>query len=317
MTKPRIAVGFDVGGTNVRGVPVRADGSVGSTVKVPRPDAPDDLVAAIVDITEEIVDAEALDPVFVGVGCAGIVDRAGVVRTSPNIPTLIRFPLQAELARRIDVPVEVDNDATTATWAETRLGAAVGYDDVAFVALGTGIGTGFVFDGRLHRGASGFAGESGHMIIDHGGIGCVCGRSGCWERYASGTAYGRLAREAVAAGKAETVLERAGGNAEHVRSEHVTELVAEGHPEAVAILNELAYWVAVGIGNLVSIVDPAIVVVGGGVADMGEVLVEAIRDQYEQVMIGIELRDPLPIVLSRFGGGSGAIGAALLHQDTR
>ena len=307
-----VAVGIDIGGTNVRGLPVREDGSVGDNVKIDRPKSAAGLVDVIVALTEQIAAAEDASLASLGVGCAGIVDRQGVVRSSPNIPELVRFPLKAKLTEHFDVPIEIDNDATTAAWAEAQLGVAVGIDDMAFVALGTGIGTGFVLDGQLHRGGGGFAGESGHMTIAHGGIACVCGRQGCWERYASGTAYGRLAIEAAEAGRAPTVIARAGGNIADVRSEHVTELVADDNQEALAIVESLAYWTAVGLANLVNVLDPSMVVIGGGVAEMGQPLVDAIRRQYREVMVDIELRDPLAIELSRFGGRAGAIGAAVL-----
>lgn len=310
-----IAVGFDIGGTNVRGVPLRADGAVGSTVKMGRPKDPGELVETIATLTERIAEAESAEVAAVGVGCAGIVDTEGVVRTSPNIAELVRFPLKRMLDERLSMDTVVDNDATTATWAEARLGAAQGFDDVAFVALGTGIGTGFVLGGQLHRGASGFAGESGHMTILHDGIACVCGRRGCWERYASGTALGRLAREAAAEGRADDLLALAGGDPSRVTSEQVATLVAEQNAQALAILAELGYWTAVGLANLVNVLDPAVAVIGGGLADIGEPLVDAIRDAYPKVMIDHERRDPLTIVRSHFGGRSGAIGAAVLAQD--
>jgi glucokinase len=310
-----VVVGFDIGGTNVRGVPLRIDGTVGDTVKMDRPSDPDDLVETIAILTAQLAEAEQREVSAVGVGCAGIVDGAGVVRTSPNIPEVVQFALKAQLDRRLGMATVVENDATTATWAEARLGAARGYDDVAFVALGTGIGTGFVLGGRLHRGTSGFAGESGHMTIAHDGIACVCGRRGCWERYASGTALGRLAREAAAQGRADDLLVLAGGNADDVTSEQLASLVAEANPQALAILGELGYWTAVGVANLVNVLDPAVVVIGGGLADIGDPLITAIRDAYPKVMIDHELRDSLPIVRSAFGGRSGAIGAAVLAQD--
>ncbi len=312
MNDGALAVGFDIGGTNVRGVPLRADSTIGPTIKVLRPEDPGELVDTIVDICDRLAEQEGHPVTAVGVGCAGIVDGAGVVRTSPNIPSLVRFPLKVRLDARLNLAAVVDNDATTATWAEARLGAARGFDDVAFVALGTGIGTGFVLDGHLHHGAAGFAGESGHMIIVHDGIPCVCGRRGCWERYASGSALDRLSREAAAAGRADSLLSLAGGNADEVTSEHTAALVARGDPAALAILAELGYWVAVGLANLVNVLDPAIIVVGGGLADIGVPLIEAIRDAYPKVMIDADLREPVAIELSHFGGRSGAIGAAIL-----
>ena len=314
MTAGPVSVGFDIGGTNVRGVPVRADNTIGDTIKMPRPQDPSELVETIAALTDRLAGAEQADVDAVGIGCAGIVDNDGTVRTSPNIPSLIHFPLKAQVDARMGVSSVVDNDATTATWAETQLGAARGADEVAFVALGTGIGTGFVFEGKLHRGANGFAGESGHMTIVHDGIACVCGRKGCWERYSSGTALGRLAREAAAAGRADSVLELAGGDQADVRPEHVAQLIPDGDPAALAILGELGYWTAVGLANLVNVLDPQVIVMGGGLADIGEPLVEAIREAYPKVMIDADRREPVSIELSAFGGRSGAIGAALLAK---
>ncbi|MEM7287396.1 MAG: ROK family protein [Actinomycetota bacterium] len=310
-----VHVGFDIGGTNVRGVPLRADDTVGDTVKMRRPEDPGDLVETVATLVDQIAQAEGAEVIGVGVGCAGIVDTEGVVRTSPNIPSLVQFPLKSQLDERLGLDTVVDNDATTATWAEARLGSARGAADVAFVALGTGIGTGFVLDSRLHRGTAGFAGESGHMTIVHDGLPCVCGRRGCWERYASGTAFNRLSREAAAAGRADSVLALAGGDVDDVTSEHTAQLVAEGDHEALQILAEIGYWTAVGLANLVNILDPSVIVIGGGLADIGDPLVEAIRDAYPKVMIDHDLRDPVAIERSMFGGRSGAIGAAVLSAD--
>lgn len=310
-----LSVGFDVGGTNLRGLPLRANGTIGESISMTRPDGPSDLVDAICDITERLGRAEGSPITAVGVGCAGIVDNEGLVRSSPNIPGLQNFPLRARVTAQIGLPVVVDNDATTAAWAEARLGAARGVDDMVFVAFGTGIGAGFVLGGALHRGASGFAGEVGHMTVAHDGIECVCGRRGCWERYASGTALARQAREAAAAGRADSLLRLADGAAEAVTSEHVAQLVAGGDADACAVLAEFAHWCAVGLANLVNILDPAMIVVGGGLSDIGDPLMDAIGRAYREVMVDHELRDPVAIVQSHFTSRSGAVGAAVLARD--
>lgn len=310
-----VVVGFDIGGTNVRGVALRRDNSVGDTIKMARTENPADLIDAVATVTGRIAEVEQAEVVGIGVGCAGIVDNNGVVRTSPNIPSLVQFPLKDQLDERLGLDAIVDNDATTAAWAEARLGVARGLDDVAFVALGTGIGTGFVVGGRLHRGSAGFAGESGHMTIVHDGLACVCGRRGCWERYASGSAFGRLARDAAAAGRADSLLELAAGDVDAVTSEQAAALVADGNAEAMAILAELGYWTAVGLANLVNILDPSMIVIGGGLAEIGDPLIESIRDAYQKVMIDFEIREPVAIERSRFGGRSGAIGAAALAAN--
>src|SRR5207237_4701586 len=144
---------------------------------------------------------------------------------------------RAELERRAGLPVQVDNDATCATWGEREIGAARDIDDLVMVTLGTGVGGGIVTDGTIYRGANGFAGEIGHMVVDPHGPPCTCGSRGCWERYASGSGLGRLAREAALAGKATRVVELAAGDAEAVKGEHVTQAAREGDAEAGAVMN--------------------------------------------------------------------------------
>src|SRR5207248_1383416 len=150
------------------------------------------------------------------------------------------------------------NDATCATWGERQMGAARGRDDVAVVTLGTGIGGGFVLGGRLYRGANGFAGEVGHMIVDPKGPPCPCGRRGCWERFASGSGLARLAREAAESGRGHRLVELAGGDVEAVRGEHVTRAAAEGDAEAIQVFRDFGWWAALGIANLVNTLDPEV-----------------------------------------------------------
>lgn len=306
------AVGVDIGGTSLRAATVRADGSVGELRRVALPATAEGLVSATVTLIEELCAVEATRPVAVGVGCAGLVDRSGTVRTSPNIPALVNHPLQQDLTDRLGLPVRVDNDANAAAWAEYRVGAGQGATDMALVTLGTGIGTGFVLDGRLHRGRNGYAGESGHVTIVAGGLPCVCGRRGCWERYSSGTALGRLAREAAAAGRADAVLALADGDVDAVRGEHVAALVPQSEPGAMAILAELGHWTAVGLAGLVNVLDPGVVVIGGGLASIGQPLIAAIETGYRDVMVDHDRREPISLVAAAAAGDAGVIGAGLL-----
>ncbi len=158
----------------------------------------------------------------------------------------------------------VTNDATCAALAEWRFGAGRGVDDMVMVTLGTGIGGGVVAGGRLIVGANGFAGEFGHMVVDPDGPPCPCGRRGCWERYASGSGLAQLARAAAVGGRLRRVVEVAGGDAGMVRGEHVQAAAREGDPGAVAVVDEFARWVALGLVNLTNALDPARFVLGGG-----------------------------------------------------
>lgn len=303
----RAAVGVDVGGTKLLAVAVDAEGAVLDELKVATPSNADGVVDAVVDIA-----AAWGGRLPVGLGIAGLVDREGVLRVSPNLPRISGYPFRARLAERLGVPVTVDNDATVATWGELRAGAARGAVDALFVALGTGIGGGVVSGGVLQRGASGFAGEAGHMVVDPHGPVCPCGKRGCWERFASGSGLGRLAREAALAGRAPKLVELAGGDPELVRGEHVAAGAADGDATALDVVWEFAWWVAVGVANLVNLLDPEVVVIGGGLAEMGDVLLDPVQSRYQELVLAPEHRPAVPIVAALLGEQAGAIGAALL-----
>jgi glucokinase len=306
------AVGLDVGGTKVLGVVADAAGTVLDEHRVPTPST--DGTAIVAAMAEVVGVLRRRNPSVdsVGAGVAGLAALDGVVRFSPNLPGVVELPIAALLSEAVGLPVALDNDATCALRAEHAAGAARGADDVALVALGTGIGGAFVLDGELRRGAHGFAGEVGHMVDDEGGVPCVCGRRGCWERYASGTGLGRMGREAAEAGRAPRLVELAGGDALRVRGEHVTAAAAEGDPAAVAVFDVLAGWVAVGLVNLVQALDVSRIVIGGGLAEAGDVLVAPIQRAYDDRAVGADHRPRVEIVAAELGEQAGAVGAALL-----
>jgi glucokinase len=228
----------------------------------------------------------------------GLVDRDAVLRFAPNLPGIVELPVGALLADATGLPVRVDNDNTCALWGEHLLGAARDATDVVLVGLGTGIGGGLLVDGRLARGAHGFAGEIGHMVVARGGIPCVCGHNGCWERYASGSALGRMARDA--------------GIGE--RGEDVTTAAIAGDAAALAVFDEFADWFAVGLVNLVHVLDVSRCVIAGGLVEAGEVLIEAVRRAFTARVVAPEHRPPVEIVAAQLGERAGAIGAALLAR---
>jgi glucokinase len=311
-----LAVGLDVGGTKVLGTLVdpQAPSRPLAQVRVDTPRGAD----AILDALHEVIDAVAAERPRghqlggIGVGVAGQIDLAGVVRFAPNLHDAIDFDPSPAIAERWSVPVVVDNDANCAAWAEGEIGVAHGVDQFALVTLGTGIGCGIVVDGALQRGAAGFAGEPGHMVVDPNGPPCPCGRRGCWERFASGSGLGRVARDAAEAGRADRVVALAGGSADDVRGEHVTRAALEGDDEALAVLRQFAWWVGLGLANLVNVLDPAMVVIGGGLAEAGELLLEPTRAAYRDLVLAHGHRPEVRIVGARLGPDAGAIGAALL-----
>ncbi len=305
------AIGVDVGGTKLLAVAVDQAGQVLQEVRLATPRGGDAITEAIVDVVATL----APGPAALGLGIAGLVDRDGVLRIGPNLPGIDSYPFGARLTERLGVPVTVDNDATVATWGELRVGAAVGATDALMVAFGTGIGAGYVAGGVLQRGANGFAGEAGHMVVAPRGPACPCGRRGCWERFASGHGLGRFARDAAEAGRAPQLVALAGGDAEAVRGEHATAAALAGDRGALAVFREFAWWVALGIANLVNMLDPEVVVIGGGLVETGDLLLAPVRERYEELVLAPTQRPAVPIVAAALGEHAGAIGAALLAVD--
>jgi glucokinase len=309
------AIGVDVGGTKILGIaldPAMPSEPLAS-LQVPTPHGASALVDAIVAMVGDLTVASGgRQPTGVGIGLPGLVSRAGVLRFAPNMPGVVEQDLTDALQPRLGVPVVVDNDGNCAAWAEVKVGAARGRREVTFVGLGTGIAGGFVLDGQLVRGGHGYAGEPGHMTVVPGGEQCACGRKGCWEAYGSGTGLGRMAAAAAAAGRAPAILAKAGGDPTAVRGEHATAALLDGDPDAVALVDHFAGWVALGTANLVSLLDPDVVVLGGGMVEVGEPLVRPIRRHLAEATFAARLRGGPPLVAAALGRQAGGIGAALL-----
>lgn len=311
-----LTIGLDLGGTKCLGLLVTGDGEVHDEARLPTPRGGEAVLSTLVEASRELM-ARAGDRGVsaIGVGVPGLVDTGGVLRVAPNLPGVVELPVASALAAATGLPVRVENDATCAGWGERCLGAARGFDDVVLVTLGTGIGGGFILGGALYRGAHGYAGEIGHMVVDPNGPPCVCGQRGCWERFASGSGLGRLAREAAVAGRAEAVVALAGGDPEAVRGEHVTAAAAGGDPGALAVLERFAWWLALGLANLANVLDPQAFVLGGGLVEAGHVLVDPVRAAFGELVEAPDHRPPVAIVPAALGERAGAIGAALLPQN--
>jgi glucokinase len=212
------------------------------------------------------------------------------------------------------MPVTVENDGNAAAWAEYVYGAGQGVPDQLMVALGTGVGGGLILGGEIYRGGHGVAGEIGHIgLVPHGRL-CECGRQGCFEEYASGSSLQRMAREAAADGSAPALLAAAGGDPTAVTGAQVTELAGAGEPEALALFDRLAEHLGIGISTLVSILDPTLVILGGGVSDAGELLLGPTRAALERELSGRGRRPPPDLRLAALGNDAGLIGAADLAR---
>lgn len=301
------AFGIDVGGTNIRAGLVDDEGSILDREQVATPEDGDARMTAMLDLVAVLGKRADVDRLPVGVGAAGLVDLDGVVRYSPNLDWR-DAPVRAQLAAALDVDVRVENDAAAAAWGEYRAGAARDVDGGALMlTIGTGVGGGLIMDGRLIRGNAGIGGEFGHLIISEGGAQCPCGNRGCLEALASGTAIGRRAAAAVADGGESALREL-----DEVTGTAVTRAARDGDALAVEVLAEVGCWLGVGIASLVNSLDPAVVIIGGGVLSAGALLLDPATEAYHARVVAREHRDVAPVRRAELGDDAGLIGAALL-----
>ncbi len=315
-----LAIGIDIGGTKVAGGLVAADGSVLGRARTHTPErskSPRVVEDTIVGVVEDLrARAAGADVVAVGIGAAGFVgaDRATVV-FAPHL-SWRQEPLRDSLARRIDLPLFIENDANAAVWAESRFGSARGESHVVMITLGTGIGGAMLVNGAVLRGKFGIAGEFGHMQVVPDGHRCECGNRGCWEQYASGNALVREAGILMSAGSpvARDMLERAGGDPRSLTGPLVTEAAHDGDRTAIELLAEIGHWLGIGIANLAAAFDPGIFVIGGGVSAAGDLLVGPARGTFRRHLAGRGYRPEAQIVLAALGNDAGLVGAADLAR---
>lgn len=298
-TFPR--VGVDVGGTKVAALLVGADGSVLARARRPSSGVDyDGLVGAIAEAADEVMaGADAVDSV--GLAIAGNVsaDRSRV-ETSPHLD-LHGQPLRDDVQARLGRTVVVENDANAAAWAEYALGPYAGVRDLVVVTVGTGLGGGLIIGGHMQRGAHGFAGEPGHVIVEPDGRACPCGGHGCWEQYASGTALVRSYRDR-------------GGDAT-LDGPGVTSVAQAGDALAVAAFNDIGGWLGYGLAGVVALLDPGTIVLGGGVAAAGDLLLAPTRAALDHHLAWGGRRAAPALVLAQLGNDAGAVGAALLAAE--
>ncbi|HKJ12100.1 MAG TPA: ROK family protein [Ornithinimicrobium sp.] len=310
------AVGVDIGGTKIAAGRVDGQGVVHEQVQRPTPprtapprDVEDAIVAAVGELR---VDSRAP----VGVGAAGFVNAAGrVVRFAPHV-SWREEPLADRLEARLGRPVHLENDANAAAWAEYRFGAAQDEPRVLMVTVGTGIGGGLVYQGRLERGAQGMAGEFGHMVAVPSGRPCECGNHGCWEQYASGAAVRWEARARLQrrSGPVSAWVRAGMGDPAAVTGERVSLLAQTGDPLAGEVFAAVGTWLGRGVADLVAALDPGVVVVGGGVAQAGELLLEPARAALGSTLSGRGYRECPALVAGAVGPGAGLVGAADLAR---
>lgn len=310
-----LACGIDVGGTKIAGGVVDEDGRIVEELRVESPAADTEAIeTAIAGLVAELRTRHDIS--HVGVGAAGYIDKSrAVVLFAPNLAWR-DLDLKKELEARIDLPVTVENDANAAAWGEFAFGAGADVDDLLLITVGTGVGGGLVLDGSLYRGAFGVGAEIGHLRVVPGGHLCGCGNQGCLEQYASGSALVRDTREDARAGSmiARDLLARAGGDPDAITGPMITAAAQDGDPFCVEQLARLGQWLGEGIASLAAVLDPAVVVIGGGVSAAGDLLLEPTRAAFVGQLTGRGHRPVLDIRPARLGNDAGLIGAADLAR---
>jgi glucokinase len=310
-----LACGIDVGGTKIAGGVVDADGGLLEELRVESPAADTEAMEdAIAELVTELASRHAITAV--GIGAAGYVDKDRArVLIAPNLAWR-DVSLKDDLEERIDLPVVVENDANAAAWGEFTFGAGHDVDDLLLVTVGTGVGGGLVLDGALYRGGFGVAAEIGHLRVVPEGLDCGCGRRGCLEQYASGSALVRQTRAAAEADPtgARGVLERAGGRSQDIKGPMVTEAAHAGDAFAIERIAVLGGWLGQGLASLTAVLDPTVIAIGGGVSEAGDLLLDPVREAFAEHLPGREHRPLAEIRRAALGNQAGMIGAADLAR---
>lgn len=309
-------LGVDIGGTKIAVGIVDRSGKILAQGRTPMvangtPEAAFDAVICAIDSTLSSSGA-AIDGI--GICAPGPLDpKSGIVLNPPNLPCWRNFPLAEKVRTRYSMPVKVDNDANAAALAETLWGASQGFHYVFYATIGTGIGTGIVFDGAIYHGKTGSAGEGGHVSIDYRGPVCGCGKRGCIEILAAGPAIGVRARDKITAepSRGKTLLDLVKGNVSAITSQHVREAFESGDPLAREVLEETVHLLTIWLGNIVDLLDPDVIVVGGGVAAM-------LRSFFEEIQRGVPdwcvnpRAAEIPLLMAHYGADAGIAGGAAL-----
>ncbi|OEV11256.1 glucokinase [Streptomyces sp. Amel2xB2] len=310
-----LTIGVDIGGTKIAAGVVDEQGSILDTSTVPTPPTADGVIDAIADAVRDASAEHEVDAV--GIGAPGYVDdKRATVLFTPNL-TWRHEALKDKVEQRIDLPVVIENDANAAAWGEYKFGVGTGHEDVVCITIGTGLGGGVIIGGRLHRGRYGVAAEFGHIRMVPDGLLCGCGNQGCWEQYASGSALVRYAQQRATATpeNATILLELGDGTPEGVEGKHISEAARRGCPVAVDSFRELARWAGAGLADLASLFDPGAFIVGGGVSDEGDLVLDPIRKSYRRWLVGSRWRPHAEVLAAQLGGQAGMVGVADLARQ--
>lgn len=313
-----LTIGVDLGGTKIAAALVDREGGIlGEDRRPTEAERGVEHVMANMAAAARAAAGDHLGRVSaVGLGAPGPLNIArGLIFKAPNLPGWDDVPVVSLLQERLGgLPVFLENDANAAGYGEWAVGAGRGTRNMIYLTISTGIGGGIIIDGRVYHGRDDAAGEVGHMTVEPDGPPCGCGRRGCWESLCSGTAIAAEMARRLAAGARSRALDLAGGDPQAVNPAHVAQAAREGDTEAAAVLEKAFFYLAVGITNLIHFLNPEMVVLGGGVAKLGDQLFIPVRRLVQERAYPALVKD-LPIVPAVLGDRVGVLGAAMVAQD--
>lgn len=312
--KPLI-LGVDLGGTKILTAVVDPTGKMVSRDHsvTPASRGPEAVVQAILDSADRALSQAGIrstDLYTIGVGAPGLSDPGtGVLFTSPNLPGWEDVPLGDIVEKKFEKRVFLINDANAAAVGEFFFGAGRMARNFIYVTISTGIGGGVMIDGRIYTGSTGTAGEIGHMTIDPKGPPCNCGNIGCWEQLGSGTALAREARRNILAGARTSILNHAGGDVERVNAEIIHRAAQNGDSLAMELIAQTGMYIGIGLANLINLFNPELIVIGGGLSNIGEMLLEPAYREAEHRSFKQSFR-AVRFLQAELGRNSGVLGAA-------
>src|SRR5215204_5841924 len=301
----------DLGGTHLRVALVDDTGRILKQLKqeTPKGDSAEGIVAALVKSAEGW-DCDRQSVVAASIMVPGPVDKA-VILQAPNLPSLVHFPLKAELEQKLGWPVFIENDANAAAVGEMWMGAARGCRDVVSVTLGTGVGGGVILDGKLWRGSHGSAGEIGHTTVDpFSGLKCKCGNTGCLELFASATAIVRMTRESLSSFPGSSL------KSDGLSAEKVYEAGRDGDELALAVFKRFGMYLGIGLANLINLIDPQIIVIAGGAVNGWDLFAEEMYRQVDERAFRTTAQQQVKIARAECGDNAGLLGAARLARNS-
>jgi glucokinase len=311
-----LTIGVDVGGTKVAAGVVDDHGRIVEKLRRPTPSTSPHETAAVIAEVVDILKGKYEEVEAVGLGAAGFVDESrSMVLFAPNLAWRDE-PIKKKVESQVGLPVIVENDANATAWGEAKFGAGRGEDHITLITLGTGIGGGLIMDGELYRGRFGIGGEFGHFRVVPDGRRCGCGNRGCWEQYASGNALVAEARELarVSPALAGRLLELGDGSPEGISGPEITEAARGGDTAALECFRTVAAWVGQGMADLAAILDPGAFIIGGGLSEAGDLLLDPARTAFENALTGRGHRVFADIRMAELGPDAGIVGAADLAR---